>query len=460
MTVLHNIRTRLTVRYTLVVALLMFLYSGLNLLFQYYYLSDQIDLTLKEDLEIIQDFLISNTIISSPLGRIPDHQPKSYERFVEIWTENGVALYHSSAFSEEILPPPPNPKRYSSEPRIFTFQFPSGERWRTIGAVVTTANERLIVRISMSEAHLYSQLLDIFGFMSLMTPLFLIGAVATGYFLARKSLKPIDMMTAQAKKIDVEKLHERLTVINPDDELGHLATVTNGLLDRIQQSFEQLRRFTSDASHELRTPLTAMRSVGEVGLQPGKSPEEYREVIGSMLEETGRLTHLINGLLFLSKAESEKLTLKIEEFNLVHFLEETCEMLRVLAEEKRQEMSVRCERSCTIRADKSLLRCAVLNLIDNAIKYTPDHGSIIITASASLSHRRSITISDTGLGIPETDREFIFERFYRLERDRSGSTDGVGIGLSIVQKIVKLHGGNITVHSDDHGTSFIIDLPF
>jgi heavy metal sensor kinase len=457
--IVNNIRTRLTLRYTLVVALLMFFYSGLNLLFQYFYLSDQIDLTLKEDLEIVQDILVSNEKISSPFRLIPDHHPKPYERYVEIWTVNGVSLYHSSAFTEEMLPPPPNPDRYSSEPRIFTFQFPSGERWRTIGALVTTASERRIVRISMSEAHLFGQMLDIFGFMSLVTPLFLIAAVATGYFLARKTLKPIDTMVAQAKKIDAENLHERLTVLNPDDELGNLATVTNGLLDRIQQSFEQLRRFTTDASHELRTPLTAMRSVGEVGLQPGKKSEEYREVIGSMLEETGRLTHLVDCLLFLSKAESEKIKPAIEDFNLLDFLENIGDMLQVLAEEKSQSITARGDRELTIRADKSLLRRAVLNLIDNAIKYTPEHGSIHLTVFAPSSDRRCITVADTGPGIPETERAMIFERFYRLERDRSNGTDGVGIGLSIVQWIVRLHGGTITLDANVHGASFTINLP-
>ena len=495
-----NIRTLLTVKYTLVVALLMLMYSAVNLVYQYNYLKNQVDLNLKEDLEIIQEILLTNELIINPLHRLPDHHPKPYERFVEIWSDSGTVLYHSSAFQFEMLPHPPKPERYSQEPRYFSLQFPSGKKWRTIAAMVVTPKDRRIVRISMSEEHLSDQLLEIFIFMSLLTPLFLVIAVSTGYFLARQALKPIDTMVVQAKKIGAENLRERLTVINPNDELGNLATVTNELLDRIQLSFQQLKNFTADASHELRTPLTAMRSVGEVGLQSGQSPEYYREVIGSMLEENNRLTHLIDSLLFLSKADSEKLTLTLEEFDLFEFLEETKDILLILAEEKRQQMYVECSEHIQITADKRLLRRAVLNLIDNAIKYTPEAGNIIVTGKVietseklvgqaflpvkkiDLNQKRQtgmsvppnnnifqkslisnstirISVADTGIGIPEEHAEKIFDRFYRLDKDRSRETGGVGLGLSIVQWIMSVHNGSVRVESKENGSVFIIELP-
>lgn len=455
----RNIRTLLTVKYTLVVALLMFVYSAINLGYQYYYLSKQVDLNLEEDLEIIQEILLTNEVIINPRQELSNHHPKPYERFVEIWTDSGKALYHSSAFEFETHPPPPKPEKYFMEPRYFSFQFPNGENWRTIGAKVVTSKGHRIVRISMSEEHLYNQLVEIFSFMSLLTPLFLVFAVVTGYFLARQALKPIETMVIQAKRIGTENLRERLTVINPNDELGNLATVTNELLDRIHRSFQQLKNFTADASHELRTPLTAMRSVGEVGLQPGQSPEYYREVIGSMLEENNRLTHLVDSLLFLSKADSEKLVLKVEEFDLWEFLEETKNILLILAEEKQQQMLVECSENISTVADKILLRRAVLNLIDNAIKYTPIKGIITITGAVQPNRTITIAVEDTGVGIPQEFTEKIFDRFFRLDKDRSRETGGVGLGLSIVHWIMSVHNGTVHVKNKVHGSTFILEFP-
>ncbi|MDP1678383.1 MAG: ATP-binding protein [Bacteroidota bacterium] len=454
-----NIRTLLTVKYTIVVALLMLMYSAVNLGYQYYYLSKQVDLNLKEDLEIIQEILLTNDVIINPLETISDHQPKPYERFVEIWSDSGKVLYHSSAFKSLLLPAPPNSERYTVEPHYFSLQFPSGEKWRTIGVIVVTPRGYRIVRISMSEEHLFNQLMEIFRFMSFLTPLFLIGAIITGYFLARQALKPIDTMVAQVKKIGMENLRNRLTIINPNDELGNLAGVMNELLERIQRSFDQLKNFTSDASHELRTPLTVMRSVGEVGLQDGQSPEYYREVIGSMLEENSRLTHLVDSLLFLSRTDAEKLTLKKESFDLLEFSKECSGVIVILAEEKQQTLTINGESGIIVYADKTLLRQAFLNLIDNAIKYTQPSGSITITVSQLNSSHARIEVKDTGTEIPLEYHGKIFDRFYRVNKDRSRETGGAGLGLSIVHWIMDIHQGNVTLQSSVKGNIFILEFP-
>lgn len=455
----RNIRTLLTVKYAAVVALLMFMYSAVNLLYQYAYLREQTDLNLKEDLEIIEEILVTNEVIISPLHKRSDHLPKPYERFVEIWSEDGMVLYHSSAFRTETLPPPPRPERYTQEPRFFSFTFPDGDRWRTIGIRLETPNGIRIVRISMSEQHLFDQLWDIFRFMSLITPFFLLFAVLTGYLLARQALAPIDQMMLQARRIGAENLRERLTVANPKDELGQLAVVTNDLLDRIQRSFEQLKHFTADASHELRTPLTAMRSVGEVGLQPGQPAEAYREVIGSMLEENNRLTHLVDSLLFLSKADAGTAVLRLETFPADQFLQGSADILAVLAEEKGQILSVEVAEPLLISADKTMLRRAVMNLIDNAVKYTPTGGRIAVTAWRTADGRAAIAVSDSGPGIPADQRERIFDRFVRLEKDRSRESGGTGLGLSIVQWVMRMHHGTVRVADSNDGSTFILELP-
>jgi len=455
----RNIRTLLTVRYTLVVAALMLVYSGVNLTFQYFYLSTQLELNLKEDLEIIQEILITNDVMINPLERISDHHPKPYERFVEIWSDSGRPLYHSSAFRFEVNPPPPNPARYGAEPRFFSFRFPSGEQWRTIGMKVTTSAGVRIIRISMSEEHLHEQIWDIFRFMSYLTPFFLIIAVLSGSYMARQALAPIDVMAVQAERIGAENLRERLAVANKEDELGHLAAVLNDLLDRLQRSFQRLKDFTADASHELRTPLTAMRSVGEVGLQPGQPPEQYREVIGSMLEENNRLTHLVDSLLFLSKADSDRVALQCETFEVSAFLRDTTDILQVLAEEKGQTLEVDAPGGAVmLTADRTLLRRAVLNLIDNAVKYTPEKGRIRLSTLLA-GDRVRISVSDTGPGIAPEERERIFDRFYRLDKDRSRETGGSGLGLSIVQWIAGVHGGTVSIDGGSDGSTFTLDLP-
>src|SRR5438876_4414665 len=170
-------------------------------------------------------------------------------------------------------------------------------------------------------------------------------------------------MSERARSINAERLNDRLPVDNPDDELGRLATVFNDTLTRLENSFEQLRRFTADASHELRTPLTAIRSVGEVGLQSGGSVADYREVIGSMLEETNRLTRMVESLLTLSRADAGTVQLQLLPISVLAVVREAAGLLEVLAEEKRQKLTVEGEASLTVNGDRVFLRQAALNLI-------------------------------------------------------------------------------------------------
>lgn len=455
----RNIRTVLTLKYTLVVALLMLIYSGINLGYQYYYLNKQLDLDLKEDFEIVQEILATNKLIINPLHYITNHYPKPYERFVEIWSDSGTVLYHSAAFEFEQFPSPPDIKQYTYQPQYFSLQSTSGKQWRTIAAIVSTPQSDRIVRISMDKDYVYSQLFDIFLFMTYLTPLFLIVAVSTGYFLARQALKPIDVMVIQLKRINTKNLDERLTILNPNDELGNLAMVINELLNRIKQAFEQLKNFTADASHELRTPLTAMRSVGEVGLLPGQPAEYYREVIGSMLEENARLTRLVDSLLLLSKADSGRIEIQKEKLDLLPFIKESIELVSILAEEKRQKIQVEGKQEVYANVDKILFRQALLNLIDNAIKYTPVDGIIILRNYLDEAKLPVIEVADNGPGIPQEHQGKIFDRFYRVEKDRSRETGGAGLGLAIVQWVVSVHQGDISVESSSSGTLFRIKLP-
>ncbi len=284
-------------------------------------------------------------------------------------------------------------------------------------------------------------------------------ALLGGYFLAGRVLAPIQAITAKAREITAERLSERLPVRNADDELGRLATVVNDLLARLDDSFQRLRRFTADASHELRTPLTAIRSVGEVALQEPREPAAYRDVLGSILEETGRLSQLLDDLLTLTRADADRVALARERISLPALVRDVVEIARVLAEEKDQALQSTLDDAVTVEADPRVLRQAVLNLLDNAIKYTPAGGEVRIAVRARTDGAAVVEVADNGPGIAPEHHARIFERFYRVDPSRSVQR-GAGLGLSIAQWAVEANGGRIELESAiGRGSTFRIVLP-
>jgi len=285
-------------------------------------------------------------------------------------------------------------------------------------------------------------------------------AVAGGYFLAGRVIAPVGAMADKAREITAESLAERLPVDNPADEFGRLAVVFNETLSRLQDAFERLRRFTADASHELRTPLTAMRSVGDVALQSPLDPAAYRDVIGSMLEEVDRLTRLVESLLTLTRADSGKLQLAPELLDLRALADNVISQLRVLAEEKLQSLTLCAPAPLHAMGDAALLRRALMNLLHNAIKYTPTRGTIRVELKAIHSGEAVIEVHDSGPGIPAAHRDLVFERFYRVDASRSSEGGGVGLGLAIARWAIEANGGRIELASDERkGSLFRVFLP-
>jgi len=285
-------------------------------------------------------------------------------------------------------------------------------------------------------------------------------AIAGGYLLARRVLSPVGAMADKAREITAESLAERLPVDNPEDEFGRLATVFNETLSRLHDAFERLRRFTADASHELRTPLTAMRSVGEVALQGPLEPDAYRDVIGSMLEEVDRLTRLVDSLLTLTRAEAGRIPLTGEAVDLGELAGSVADQLRVLAEEKQQSLSVHAAAPAKVRGEPAILRLGLMNLLHNAIKYTPNRGAIRVGVAAAPLGQTAIEVQDSGPGIPPEHRQKIFERFYRVDAGRSSDAGGVGLGLAIARWAVEANGGRIELESEEgRGSIFRIVLP-
>ena len=285
-------------------------------------------------------------------------------------------------------------------------------------------------------------------------------ALGGGYFLAGRMLAPVAAMAETARKITAESLTQRLPVGNLQDEFGQLASVFNESLARLEEAFEQLRRFTADASHELRTPLTAIRSVGEVALQRSLSTAAYREVIGSMLEEVDRLTRLVESLLTLTRGESGRIQPALEVVDLGGLAVSVVEHLRVLAEEKEQSVTIDAAAEVLATCDPAILRLGLINVLDNAIKYTPRRGTIRVEVRETPSGEAAIEVEDTGLGISAVHQGRIFERFYRVDQGRSREAGGTGLGLATARWAVDVNGGRIELESEEgKGSLFRIVLP-
>ena len=279
-----------------------------------------------------------------------------------------------------------------------------------------------------------------------------------GYLLARRALAPIDHLATDAQRITADRLHQRLSVPNQHDEIGRLAAVINDAFARIETSFEQLRRFTADASHELRTPLSVVRGIGEFGLRETRTTSEYQDAIGSMLEEIDRLTRLVDTLLRLSRGDAGTVKLSREAVALGDLAKDVAASLQVLAEERGQRLRIDVQRDAQVDVDRLVLRDAITNLVDNAIKYSPNGSTIALRVDAVDGQAR-LAVADQGPGIAPEHRERIFDRFYRIDEGRSREMGGTGLGLAIAKWAVEANDGRLEVHSDESGSVFTMTLP-
>ncbi len=289
-------------------------------------------------------------------------------------------------------------------------------------------------------------------------PIAVLLASVGGYFLARKSLAPVVAMSDQAGRIGAANLHERLRVKNEKDELGRLASSFNQLLERVDQSFERQRRFMSDASHELRTPAAILRGESEVALSRTERPaEEYRESLSVLHAEAQRLTHIVEDLFTLTRADAGQYPLEPHDFYLDELVSECTHATRTLASAKHISLTSEIPEELPIRADEGLLRRMILNLLDNAIKYTPEGGRILVTCRR-IDSEYELNVADTGQGIPVELQQRIFERFFRVDNARTHAEidgSGAGLGLSIARWIAEAHHGRLVLtQSNSSGSTF------
>jgi heavy metal sensor kinase len=456
----HSVRMRLTLWYAGTLAVLLALYAGGIFVFLRHNLLTELDRRLHDDFELAEQML-ERSANGGIRWRADEHHhddDASDDSWLEVWNPTGQLLYRRAAFAgagENTLVSllPLERAGYAS------VVVPGNVPVRVLSRAYVVADVPVVIRVARSEARLRQEINELFVILGLGFPVAVGIAAGGGYALARRVLAPVGRMADQARTITAERLSERLPVVNPDDELGQLATIFNETFARLERSFEQLRRFTADASHELRTPLTAIRSVGEVGLRQHRDEKAYREIIGSMLEEADRLGRLVDSLLTLSRTEAGEVKLTLERVDLAELAREVANHLGVLAEEKRQSISVEAAGPVYATVDRLVLRQAVINLVDNAIKYSPEGGRVRIFVQDQ-PHGPMLEVIDTGPGIRVEHQKRIFDRFYRVDKARSRELGGTGLGLAIARWAVEAHGGRIAVESKEGaGSTFRIVLP-
>jgi len=378
------------------------------------------------------------------------------DRYVQIIDSNGQTIGASKNGTVLTIPPP-----VLSQSRERNAGFATIDGLRV--AVVPVSTDRnlgfaaVAERLSVLEEGLGQLRRDFFAGV----PLVLLLASLGGYFLARKSLAPITSMNAQTQRISAESLSSRLDVTNPRDELGRFATTINDLLARLENSFNEQQRFIADASHELRTPLAVLRGETEVALGKTRTVKEYQESLTLIQEEAERLSRIVEDLFILARQPIQLPTALIEEsVSLTKVVADCARAAQVLADRKGVRLKLQNDSpSIALNADEELLKRMILNLLDNAVKYTPEGGEILLTL-ARQNGNAEIVVRDTGIGIPATDQQRVFDRFYRVDKARSRALGGAGLGLSIARCIVEAHRGKITIESiPRNGSTFTVSLP-
>lgn len=472
-----SIRIRLTLWYTFVVIAILLTFGITTYFYVRETLRDNLDLSLRNEIGYLNDIMQKKypnrmrrlpqpSIGASDSSEVIDVTDPTWKeiyehtllnprkQFFQVSNKKGVLLFHSQTLGTDTLKfPQPLPNEYRIQ--VVTTQGIRDIFLRM--AAVRTSEYIIIVAYPLAEL---GELLDnLFSIFVLIGPVAVILSLAGGWFLANKSLRPVDEITTAARRITAENLEEKIPSHGTDDELGRLVSTFNDMISRLRDSFVQVKQFSMDASHELRTPLTIMRGEIEMVLRGRRPPEEYRQVLTSSLEEIMRMASIIENLLTLSKAERGTTEIHRESLQLDQIVLELFEDSAILASKKNITVDLRHVDEITINGDKIRLRQLLLNLLDNAIKFTPENGRVTLELIRR-NGEAQIIVTDSGIGIPEEDLPRIFDRFYRVEKGRSREMGGSGLGLAIAQWVVQAHNGSIEVQSQPHkGTTFTVHLP-
>jgi heavy metal sensor kinase len=461
----RSIRFRLTMWYAALLAGVIALAGGATYLGLERYLEKSLDESLTMQARTIAQTLLVNVRQSGDeyvVNEINEHfAPEINGRFVRVARSNGSILFVSGTPKEKSFDPAAI-RSLAGASVEHSEEVDVGDDRELLLHVLPYTNrdgDRFLVEVGAPYWQIEKVLHGLLLAFGLGLPLVLAGAAGGGYLLTRGALRPVDEITRTAERITSRILAERLPVAETGDELERLAVALNGMIARLEEAFLQLHRFSADASHELRTPLTILHGELESMAQRDDIPAAVREGLGSTLEETERLSKIVENLLTISRLEAGEARVERKPLDLSEITRSTTEQMRLLAEVKDISLAISVSDPVLVEGDPSRLKQVVVNLLDNAIKYTPNGGSVEI-ATRNVNGCAVLEVRDTGLGIAPSDLPHVFERFYRTDKARSRELGGSGLGLSIVKSIVVAHGGEVTVSSEDTaGTQFTVILP-
>lgn len=457
-----SIHTRLTLWYSGVLLAILATIGGLSYSWLRWSLLQDLDASLLTVAQVLRDSTVSGQSAGDADALLRDMLgPELYDKFFQMLDPEGRPRTPARSRRADVLPlsPATRARAAAGQRTVETVTMPGVEPVRVLTLPIMRGGRVAeIVQVGMPLRRADAVLDRYRDTLIVLIPLGVGLAALGGAIIAWMALRPVDEMTRTARRITAEDLSGRVERTGAGDELDRLAETLNGMLARLEEAFAQTRRFAADAAHELRTPLTVLRGGIEVALRMDRSPDEYRRVLASSLEEVGRLIRLAEDLLLLSRSlagpEGAREEIDLEPMVL--------EVLDVAVRVGRPAgVSVRLDTTAPARVagDAAALRRALLNLVENAVKYTPSGGKVELGLGTSLGHAE-ITVSDTGIGIEPGDLERIFEPFLRLDGARARDTGGAGLGLAIARSIVIAHGGTLAAESrPGAGSRFTIRLP-
>jgi heavy metal sensor kinase len=390
------------------------------------------------------------------------YAPELNDRFVRISQRDGVVLYLSSApksqsFDPATLPPSKWPEDTESSREVPLL----GRRafMLTTHRLQMPGGMTYLIEAGAPMDEVQTELRKWLLFLGAMLPVVAAIALAGGYILVKRALAPVDQIAASAERITSHNLSGRLPIARTGDELERLSIALNHMIERLDAAFQYSRRFVADASHELRTPLTVLKGELEDFVQKNQLLPDWRDRLGSALEEVDRLSNIVEGLFAISRLDAGEAAAEWVKFDLAQLVSATADQMSLLAEDKKIKLTFSGSVGVWVQGDRARLKQVVVNLLDNAIKYTPEGGTVALTVSAQ-NGKAVLEVVDNGIGIPPQALPKVFERFFRVDNARSREQGGAGLGLSIVKSICTAHHGNVEARSAPGvGSRFRVELP-
>ena len=421
---------------------------------------------IAQDLERIQQ--VSQRFGDRGVGRLLEEAQeeiplKPGDEFVQIFTLDGASVANSPNLRNQHLPFRPDlaqPGTPKFETISTSTEGTDGSTALLGGTTISVKGQSYFVAIAASLSNVRSIQRRLLGTLLLSIPIAILLALVGGALLANRAVEPLNRMTATAHRISADHLEERIELARGDVELQRLAEAFNEMLARLDQSFKQIRQFTADASHELRTPVAILIGETELAVNDLLDYEECKAALGSRREELQRMAQIVDDLLALSQFDYGEKALQLKPLDFSDLVIEVCVQQRNQAKSKGVTLELTDSVPVEIEGDSSRLRQMVRNVLDNAIKYTPDGGKVSVELDVPNGKGFRLRISDTGIGIPAAALPHIFDRFYRVDQARTREEGGSGLGLSIVKQIIEAHGGSVGVESEiGIGTMMTLTMP-